>query len=139
MGNMNASRILIGGIVAGVVINIGTYILNAYLLGTDMTAAITRMNLGPIGYEAMACFIVLGVVVGIATIWLYAAIRPRYGAGPKTAVWSGAAVWFFAYLYPGIGMIAMGMFPTSLMAVSLAWGLIEMLLAAQAGAFLYKE
>ena len=34
-------------------------------------------------------------VQGIWTIWLYAAIRPRYGPGPRTAAVTGFAVWFF--------------------------------------------
>jgi hypothetical protein len=32
---------------------------------------------------------VKGVIVGIALIQLYAAIRPRFGAGPATAVKAG--------------------------------------------------
>jgi hypothetical protein len=27
-------------------------------------------------------------------MWLYAAIRPRYGPGPKTAAVAGFALWF---------------------------------------------
>lgn len=30
-------------------------------------------------------FNITGLAYGIFIVWLYAAIRPRYGAGPKTA------------------------------------------------------
>ncbi len=139
MGSINTSKVLIGGVVAGLVINISEVILNMAVLGTEMNAAIARMNLTPVGNEAMAVFLVLGFLLGIATIWLYAAIRPRYGAGPKTALGTGAAVWFLAYVYPSVGMIAMGMFSASVMGIGLAWGLVELLLASLAGAYLYKE
>jgi len=40
----------------------------------------------------------LGLVCGIALIWIYAAIRPRFGAGVMTAVYAGLAVWFIGVL-----------------------------------------
>jgi hypothetical protein len=48
-------------------------------------------------------------------------------------------VWFFAYFYPSTGMLAMGMFGARMMAIGLTWGLVELLAASLAGAFLYKE
>ena len=35
------------------------------------------------------------------TVWLYAAIRPRFGPGPKTAICAGLIVWGLSYLYRG--------------------------------------
>ncbi|HSE60477.1 MAG TPA: hypothetical protein VLA99_17380 [Nitrospiraceae bacterium] len=29
----------------------------------------------------------------LSALWLYAAIRPRFGAGPKTALYAGLGVW----------------------------------------------
>jgi hypothetical protein len=37
-----------------------------------------------VGGAQLAMFIAWGFLVGIVAIWLYAGIRPRYGAGPKT-------------------------------------------------------
>lgn len=139
MSGINTARVVIGGIVAGLVINVSEFILNMAVLGTDMNTAMTRLNLPPVGGQAITAFVVLGFALGIATIWLYAAIRSRYGAGPKTALCAGAAVWFFAYFYGGVGMTVMGMFPRRMMAVSMIWGLAEVLLASVAGASLYKE
>jgi hypothetical protein len=139
MSQINVGRVLVGGLVAGLVINVSEYILNMVVLQTDMNAAMARLSLPPFGNQAIAVFVVLGFVLGIAAIWLYAAIRPRFSAGPKTALFAGATVWFFAYLYPGIGMMAMGLFTTRLMVISLAWGLGELLVASLIGAAPYKE
>jgi hypothetical protein len=139
VAGINTGRVIVGGLVAGLVLNVSEFILNTVVLGPSVTAAMTRMNLPPMGGAGMAAFAVLGFAVGIVTVWLYAAIRPRYGAGPKTALCAGATVWFFAYLYGGLGMVVMGMFPLGTMAVGMAWGLAEILLASVAGAYFYKE
>ena len=139
MSRINMRRVILGGIAAGVVINVGESILNLVVLGADMEAAMARLNLPPIGGQAIGVFVFMGFVVGILTTWLYAAIRPRFGPGPKTAMCAGAIAWFFAYFYSGLGMVVMGMFTARLMTIAVAWGLVEILVAAAVGAALYKE
>lgn len=139
MSGINTARVIVGGVVAGLVINAGEFLLNMFVVKADMEAAIANLGLPPVGGSAIGIFVTMGFALGIAAIWLYAAIRPRYGAGPSTALCAGAAVWFFAYLFPGVGYSAMGMFPTSLTATTLLWGLGEVLLGTVAGAALYRE
>lgn len=139
MGTINIGKVIVGGLVAGVVINVSEFVLNMYVIGKDMEAAMARMNLPPMGDSMYAVFTALGFILGIATIWLYAAIRPRYSPGPRTALCAGMTVWFFAYLYPSIGFFMMGMFPAGATAIALVWGLAELAIAALAGAALYKE
>jgi hypothetical protein len=136
---MNFGRVVIGGLVAGVVLNISEFILNMIVLGPDMAAALAKLNLPPVGGQAIGVFVAIAFALGIATIWLYAAIRPRYNPGPKTALCAGAAVWFFSYAYPSVGSMMMGFFPVHLMAIGVFWGLAEILIAAVAGAYFYKE
>src|SRR5207249_8900333 len=66
---------------------------------------------------AIGGFILFGFVLGVGCVWLYAAIRPRFGPGVGTAACAGAVVWFFAYLYPSTGMALMHMFPRRVLAV----------------------
>lgn len=139
MRGINIPRVVIGGIIAGLVINVSEFIANTVVLGADMNAAIARLNLPPVGGRAMGVFVAMGFALGIATIWLYAAIRPRYSPGPTTALCAGVTAWFFAYFYGSVGMTVMGMFPARLMAIGVIWGLGELLLAAVAGAYFYKE
>ena len=51
---------------------------------------------------------------GIAAIWLYAAARPRFGAGPKTAGLTGFTYWIMGYALPTLGQIPVGLFPKRL-------------------------
>lgn len=139
MTGINMARVLIGGVVAGLVINIGEFILNMFVVQAEMDAAVARMNLPPVGGQTIGTFVVLGFALGIGTIWLYAAIRPRFGAGIQTALCAGSAVWFFSYVYPTVGMVMMGMFPAATATLALVWGLVEVLAGAALGAWLYQE
>jgi hypothetical protein len=139
VGSINTARVVIGGIVAGLIVNISEILLNIVILGADMNAAMARLNLPPVEGAAIGVFVAMGFALGIATIWLYAAIRPRYSPGPRTALCAGAAVWFFAYAYPSAGSAVMGVFPGRMMVIGVIWGLGEILLAAVAGAYFYKE
>ena len=139
MAKINIVRVILGGLAAGFVLNIGEIILNEPILGDQWRAALTSLNREAIGGSAIAIFIVAGFLLGIAMIWTYAAIRPRLGAGPRTAVCAGLLVWFFSYLYPSAGFMALDLFPTDLILIGLVWGFFELPIAAVAGAWLYKE
>ena len=95
--NQHGSRI-IGGIVAGIVADILGYLVDGILLAPKWA---NGMKGGmPFFVKQWIWFNLLGLVSGIALIWIYAAIRPRFGAGVKTAVCAGLAVWVVGTLLP---------------------------------------
>jgi hypothetical protein len=73
-------------------------------------------------------------------MWLYAAIRPRYGPGPKTAAVAGLAGWF-AIAIIEVELALLLLLPISLggLAVPLGVSLPAMIVAAIVGAWKYKE
>ena len=103
-----------------------------------MEAAIRALG-KQMGGDALLVFTVWGFLVGILAVWLYAAIRPSYGAGPKTAACAGAAVWGLGYLLASVTPLALHLFPRHLMAIGLAVGLVEVIAGTLAGAWLYRE
>ena len=139
MGKINLRRVIVGGLLAGLVLNVGESILYLLILDQQMEAAMMALNLPPVAGNAMGAFVVLAFALGIAAVWVYAAIRTRFGPGIPTAVVAGVMVWFLAYLYPGASMMIMQIFPTQLTAVSLLWGLVEVVLATIAGGWAYSE
>ena len=139
MGRINTGRVILGGLVAGLVINIGESILNIPIIGAESDAALQALGLEPIGGRAIAVFVAMGFLLGLLTVWLYAAMRPRFGPGPKTAVIAGLVVWVLGVLFPSIGYGILGVFPVRLSVIVTVWGLFEMPIAAVAGACLYKE
>ena len=90
--------------------------------------------------DQMIWFNLLGLACGIVLIWVYAAIRPRFGAGAKTAVLAGLAVWVVGGLVPNLSFMWFGgLFSRHLTAYTTAGALVEIVVGAIAGAALYKE
>jgi hypothetical protein len=139
VARINTRGVVVGGLVAGLIINVSEYILNEPVLGARMTAELTAHNLPPVGGNAIAVFVILGFVLGLVLVWLYAAIRPRFGAGPKTAAIAGELVWFLDYFCGSVVLGALGLFPTQLTFIALVWGLVELIVAALVGGRLYSE
>lgn len=82
---------------------------------------------------------VMRLVVGILAVWLFSALRPRYGAGAKTALIAGLALYVLDGLLPNISLYSMGIFPANLFAADSLTSLVIYVVAAQAGAWVYKE
>ena len=139
MSGINLGRVIGGGLLAGLIINISEFILNGVVLAQQMEAAMRSLNRPPVDNQMIVWFVVLGFALGIVTVWLYAAIRPRLGPGVRTAVCAALTIWFLAYLYSNAAMAVMQLLPRRLLLVSTVWGLFEIVIAAVAGAWLYSE
>ena len=139
MGKINLGRVIMGGIVAGIIIDIVEYVLNAIVLADRWQAVTTAHNLVPVGTNAIIVFNLLGLVIGIAAVWTYAAIRPRLGEGPGTAFNAALLIWVVGYLIPDAYNAVVGLFPHSLTLILVAVGLVEIVVATLAGAYIYKE
>lgn len=81
---------------------------------------------------------VLNIVMGIWVMWLYAALRPHLGAGPKTAAVAAVALWIIASLEAS-KFGALGFIPLKLLLVPVSVALPVVIVAVLAGAWLYKE
>jgi len=136
---INFGRVLLGGLVAGIVLNIGEYILNDKVFGARMKEYLATHKFPTPGGNAIVVAVVMTFVLGIVIVLGYAAIRPRFGAGPKTAVVAALFAWFGVYVYPNVLGAAFGFVPTNILPIALVWGLVEYNVAALIGAWLYKE
>jgi hypothetical protein len=140
MGKINLQRVFLGGLLAGLVFNVFEGVAGALGMNQIYRDAMTALGKSmTMSGGLMAYYLVLGFVWGIFAVWLYAAIRPRFGAGVKTAVIAGLALWFAWPLMHWAGYGPMGLFPTKLHVVFAAYGLVEMPLMTVVGAWLYKE
>ena len=139
MGSMNFPRLLIGGLAAGLVINVGEFILNGLILADDLDALRSVLGLSPPSAIQLAAGSGIMFVYGIALIWIYAAIRPRFGPGPMTAMIAGLTFWVIAYVLFTTTLLASGMFTARLTLISILWGVVEAPVAALIGASLYRE
>jgi len=136
---MNYARILIGGLVCGLVLSIGEFVLNSIVLKEQMEEFVRRCGLTPPEPKSLVILFLITFLMGIFVIYLYAAIRPRYGPGPKTAICAGLLAWFCVAFYSNAVGLALGFIPVNLFIIAVAWAAVEYILAALAGAWLYRE
>ncbi len=136
---MNYARILIGGLVCGLVLNVGEFVLNTMILARQMEEFVRRCGLTPPEPRALVILFVITFLMGIFIIYVYAAIRPRYGPGPKTASCAGLLAWYCVYFYNNAVGLALGFIPARVFMIAVTWGVVKYILAPLAGAWLYKE
>ena len=142
MSSVTFPRLLAAGFLAGLIMNIGEAALHAGVLGQDTEVLYKTLN-APFPNPATTIPILVGTtfLMGIVSMWLYVAIRPRFGSGAKPAMITGLVVWFFAHAWSGVYLSAgyAGIFTTKLAWVPVAWGLVEATLSILVGAKLCKE
>lgn len=139
MGRINTVRVIIGGLVAGVVANALDFVINNYLMANESTEMMQRLNLRADQLESsITTWIVVDFIYGLVLVFTYAAMRPRFGPGPKTAVITGAAYWV-AFTAVFAGLTSMGIFTQQAFVKSSALAIVSTLVPVLVGAAVYKE
>jgi hypothetical protein len=139
MNNINFGRVVLGGLLAGLVLNIGEWLLNAKVLESQMKDFGIKHNFPEPSGSFIAIAVGLTFVMGIVLVLGYACIRTRLGPGVKTAIVAGLFAWFGVYFYSGLINGVLFGIPMGTMVLIPVWGLVEYALAAIAGAWIYKE
>lgn len=140
MSKINLKRVFVGGLVAGIVFLILGFASYLFILGDEWKTVMDDLGYpiqetaGMYIYSIIACF-----VVGIIAVWLYAAIRPRFGAGPKTAFLAGFVFWVLSGLLAYISFGTTGMFPVNLLIIDCLIYLVTVIVATLLGAWVYRE
>ena len=86
MGKINYGRVILGGIVWGIVAGFLDWFLNGVLVGQHWGQRHRRRSTGrtPTPEERFLFWLfLLYSVGGIVLVWVYAAIRPRFGGGVR--------------------------------------------------------
>src|SRR5262245_7813482 len=139
MGKINMQKVIIGGLVAGVVLNVIDTVVFGVVLKDQMAAAMAALNKPAMTNAQIPWFVFLDFVCGVFLVWLYAAIRPRFGAGPGTAVKAGLIAWFAIGLLNALFMWPAELYPHKFTIITMVIYLIEAPLAAVVGAKFYTE
>ena len=139
---INTGKVVVGGIIAGIVMVAIDFIINTYLLGpqymTEMDAFKPGSSAAMMAGNAKFIYPLLDVILGIVLVWVYAAIRPRFGPGPRTAFFAALALWVVSCI-AYYGYMQMGMMTSGTWWGFGAVGLIAFLLGSLAGAKFYSE
>jgi len=137
---VNAKRVVTGGIVAGLAI----FIVDFLATGLILMERYQLLQKAGVYYQNprlpfLPVWLLLMLGMGLGLAWLYAAVRPRLGPGPRTAallglvvglmIYTPANVTTFAWTHEG-GLVALG---------RLVAGLVGSVVGALVAGALYKE
>ena len=140
MKHTNRLRVVLGGLLAGVVINLVEYVTNGVILRDSWAQAMQALGRpAVVSSGAIVTFNIWGFLLGIAAVWIYAAIRPRYGAGAMTAVRAGLAAWGLGVFLSSLSSYALGIYPTRLLVITAVVALVEVIVGTLLGASVYSE
>jgi hypothetical protein len=142
MTNINVTRIAMGGAVAAVIIFAITGIVNGGILSSELEKWVQEMGslVHPAGRSISMClWALMCLVLGIVGVWIYAGIRPRFGAGPKTALLAGLMLWIVCKFAVALDFIALGLLPGRIVGGQLIGGFVAILIGVFFGARLYRE
>jgi len=141
---INTKKVIVGGLAAGLVLNVLDFIMNGYIFGDRMK---TEMNAFKSGLgDAMATmtsgtiagYVIMDFVLGMLIAYTYAAMRPRFGAGAKTSIIVALVFWVFGSIvsvnYMMTGMMSRGLW----LSFGIAYFVCLVITAMVAGA-LYSE
>ena len=141
---INNSKVLVGGVAAGVVMNVMDYIANGVVFAERMKAESNafKPGLGDMMMQmdgmSMVGYVIMDFIIGGLLVWTYAAMRPRFGPGMKTAVYVALAYWIFGSIV-AVGYMQMGVMSRGLWLSFGAMYLVTLVIASTVGAWLYKE
>jgi hypothetical protein len=138
MTRINVGRVILAGLVAGLVANALDFGIGM-LMAEDQMAQAQKLGLTEAQVSAsMPVWIAVDFVYGLLIVFTYAAIRPRFGPGPKTAMIAGFVL-YLAITSVLIGLMAMGMFMQDVFMKGAALSLVSTIVTSLVGGALYKE
>jgi magnesium-transporting ATPase (P-type) len=140
MGKINWIRVLIGGLVAGVVMNVLQFAAWAVFVRPSLTATLEALG-HPLKETAgtTVLWVVLCFLGGFLFVWLYAAIRPRCGPGPRTAASAGVVAGVLLIIANIVWGSILTQIPAKVWAIDAVDVLVISIVATLLGAWVYKE
>jgi len=140
MGRINYARVVAGGILAGSIYFLADAVIHGAFLGGEHVAAIAGAG-KPLGHDrsAYAYFLAFDLGKGLVAVLVYAAARPRFGPGVRTAIWAGIIAWFSSEALPQIAAMPLPFYPKSFHWKWIGLELLPMAGGAVLGTWVYNE
>jgi len=145
MKKINYRRVLLGGFVAGLALIAAEFVVELLVLGNIPGLGSEQERVSSLGLSRQAwgpanlvIQLLLPFLGSLLMVWVYAAIRPRFGPGPRTALIVSAAFLFY-WMMLLIYFTNIGLFTLKMSIASFVDNLIVIPIAVLVGAWLYRE
>ena len=140
MSKINQSKVLMGGLAAGAVLAALDFAINNFILADAWERVLQARSVDLTttgGNGEVVKFVLIDLLFGLLIVWVYAAIRPRLGPGPGTAVKATLVVFGASAL--NMATFAPWMFSWDMFVRTAFLGAISMLVAGWVGGWVYSE
>jgi hypothetical protein len=141
MYKINWVRVLVGGFVAAIILFLSDGFFHERVVSADWKALYA--GLGAVEPQenmlSLVYFAIFELGRGLISIYLYALMRSCCGAGPKTAALAGVVAWIAFSVTGPAQFIPLGFYSHALWIKVGAFQLFTSIVAAIAGAALYRE
>ncbi|HVQ38530.1 MAG TPA: hypothetical protein VMS31_13415 [Pyrinomonadaceae bacterium] len=140
MTKINWTRLIVGALIAAIIAFLSDGFLHDQLLKADWKAIYESLGArepAPHG-TSMAYFAVFELGRGLISIFVYVLMRAHWKPGPKTAALAGVVAWIAFSVTGPAQFIPLGFFSNVLWGKVMAFQLVTSILAAIAGAAVYK-
>lgn len=137
---MNYKKILIGGIVAGFIINIIDFLVMILFTGKlyeKLQAKGLILQSPRLPFEYLWIFGMF--VMGFLLAWFYAVARPRLGQGPMTALLVSFVLALMVHVPYNFAEASWAVTGRLIPLITMISGIVEFVIAGYVAAWIYKE
>lgn len=142
MTRINNGRVILGGVVAGIICFFGDAIVHGILLNSQWAAIVATMRVSGAANFAQrdfGYFAIYDLLKGVLAVWIFAAALPRFGSRVFTALMASITVWLLVIPVPTMGLIPMAFFPGKFVLLWSIYGLLPIVIGTLAGAMCYRD
>lgn len=141
MIKINWVRLLIGGLVAAIICFFTDGFFHERAVGADWVAVYNKLGTSEPQHTSLGLvyFAIFELGRGLISMYLYALMRSCCGPGPKTAAMAGVVAWLAFSVTGPAQFIPLGFYSNALWIKVGAFHLVTSIIAAIAGAALYKD
>jgi len=141
MSRINWVRLIIGGVIATIILFLTDGFFHERVVSADWKAVYGNLGVAEPRHSGtgIAYFAIFELGRGFISMVLYVFMRDHCRPGPKTAVCAGVLTWIAFSVTGPAQFIPLGFFSNTLWIKVAAFQLVTSILAAIAGAAVYKE
>jgi hypothetical protein len=141
MAGINWTRLVLGGLIAALIAFLSDGFLHEQLLKADWKAVYDNLGASqPVAHGTnIIYFVIFELGRGLVSIFVYVMMHPHFKPGPKTAALAGVVAWIAFSVTGPAQFIPLGFFSNALWGKVVAFQLVTSILAALAGAAIYKD
>jgi len=138
---MSLKRVVLGGLLAGLVLNVGEAVLHGVVLAAATAEAMEALGRnGASSAVGLSLLIGITFVQGVVGLWLYALLSARGVTRGRAAIVAGLALWVLSAVYSAIyfGAGFPNVLPATVVWWPVVWEVVEYPLAIFVGALVHR-